>query len=204
MAHLMRQNMREEASKLRNGSAEGASTDLRNRRQRGGEFRFLHVLQHHPLAALFMHHALVVREIVGRGFHAVIAVAGRDHLIHHANRREPSDLRIAILRVDRQVVLDFLHVIAEELQLRRLHVVADIDIGFVSRLVSEQFVVVGFVRPDRDVDRRVEIHPRYVAFVVIVGEERGRARFEEVFQRRVIGQLRGIAQQPRALLRSAA
>ena len=72
--------------------------------------------------SLLLNHALVVRQIVSRGLHAVVAVAGGEDLVHHADGRGRADLRIAILRIDRQVVLDLLQVIGEELQLARFPV----------------------------------------------------------------------------------
>ena len=52
--------------------------------------------------------ALVVGQVEGRGLHAAVAVAGREDGVDDANRRQRAELRVAILRIDRQVVLDLL------------------------------------------------------------------------------------------------
>ena len=127
-----------------------------------------------------MDHALVVGQIEGRGADAVRAIARREDFVHHANRRSGAQLRIAVARIDRQVVLHFLQVVGEELQPGGLLVVADGDVGFERGLVAEQLVVVGFVGTDGDVERRVQIHPRQVALVVIVREERLGAQGQEL------------------------
>ncbi len=64
--------------------------------------------------------------------------------------------------------------------------VADIDVGFVRGFVSEQFVVIRFVRPDGNVQRRIQIHPRHVALVIVVGEEGIGASGQESLERGVI------------------
>ena len=74
------------------------------------ELGFLHVLEHYPLAAFLRHHAIIVRQVVGRGLHAVIAIARVEDFVDHANRRCRAQLRVAILRFDREIVLDLLQV----------------------------------------------------------------------------------------------
>ena len=111
---------------------------------------------------------LIVGEVIGCGFHAVIAIARGYHFVHHTDRRESTQFRISILRVDRQVVFDFLHVIAEEFQLRGFGIVADVDVGFEGGFVAEDLVVISFVGAEGDVDGGVEIHPGDVAAVVVV------------------------------------
>ena len=111
-----------------------------------------------------------------------------------------AELRIAILRIDRQVVLHLLQMIGEEPQLGCLGVVANIDVGFERGLVAENLVVVRFIGTDGDVDRRVQIHPCDVALVIVVGAERRRARGQEFLERRVVGQRGGLLQQLRRFL----
>ncbi len=86
---------------------------------------------------------------------------------------------------------------AELRELRGFGVVAQRDVSFERGFVTEQFVFVGFVWPDRDVDRRVEIHPGHIAVVVIVGSKSIGALVEKVSQRRVGRQRRRFAQQLR-------
>ena len=100
----------------------------------------------------------------------------------------------------RQVVLDFLQVRGDDLELVGLGFVADGDVGFEPGLVAEQLVVVGLVRADGDVERRVEIHPGDIAGVVVVGEEGIGAQGQEFLERRVVGERGGFAQEAGRLL----
>src|SRR5688572_32949487 len=70
-------------------------------------------------------------------------------------------------------------------------------------LEVEPLVFVDLVRADRGLDRGVELHPGDVALVVVVGEERLRARLEVALQRRLRGRGGGFAQQARSLLELA-
>ena len=63
----------------------------------------------------------------------------------------------------------------ESRQLGAFFFVAKIDVGLERCFVSEEFVVISFVRAEGDVERRIEVHPRHVAVVVIIGQERIRA-----------------------------
>ena len=103
-------------SKLRSACAALRQHASGDRYQNALELRLLNVLQHDALATLFVDHALVVRQIEGGGADAVRAVARRVDLVHHADRRRRAQLRIAVLRIDRQVVLDLLQVRREVLQ----------------------------------------------------------------------------------------
>ena len=165
-----------------------------------GELGLLNVLQHDARAALLGNHALVVGQIEGRGAHAVRAIARSVDFVHHADGRRRAQLRIAVLRVDRQVVLHFLQVRRDGLELVGLRFVADGDVGFEAGLVAEQLVVVGLVGADGDVERRVQIHPGDVAGVVVVGEEGIGAQGQEFLQRRVVGERGGFAQEAGRLL----
>ncbi len=86
----------------------GRQDDLRDRRERLRELRVLDVLQHDALRALLADHALVVRQIERGGLHAAVAVAGRVDFVHDDDRRHAAELGIAVLRIDRQMVLDVL------------------------------------------------------------------------------------------------
>ncbi len=92
----------------------------------GGQVHFelglLNILQHHPLAALLLDHALIVRQVEGGGANAVRAIPGRQHLVHYADGRSGAQLGIAILRVDGQVVLHLLQMVGEHRQPRGLAV----------------------------------------------------------------------------------
>ena len=97
--------------------------------------------------------ALVVGQVVGGGLHAAVAVAGGEDLVDDADRRERAELRVAVARIDRQVVLELLQVIAERLQLLRLGLVADGDERLERRLEVEPLVLVDLVRADGRLDR---------------------------------------------------
>ena len=85
--------------------------------------------------------------------------------------------------------------VAECLHPPALRFVANRDEGFERRLAIEPFVLVDLVRTDRRFDRGVELHPRDIARVVVVGEERVGAREQEFLERRIGRELRGLAQQ---------
>ncbi len=131
----------------------GREHDLRNRHQRLRELRVLHVLEHHALGALLARHALVVRQVEGGRLNAAVAVAGGEDLVHHHERREGPELRVAQRRIDRQVVLDILQLAAELLDLRALLLVEDRDVRLERRLVVEELVLVDLVRANRRLDR---------------------------------------------------
>ena len=152
------------------------------------ELGLLDVLQHHALAAFLSHHALIVRQVVSRRLNAMIAIAGRQNLVHHADGRLAAELRIAIFRIDGQIVFDLLQMAAKELELLCFNIVAEIHVGFEARFVAEYLVVVGFIRPDGDVDGRIQVHPRKIAFVIVVRKERGAARQQKLLQCCVAGE----------------
>ena len=102
---------------------------------------------------------------------------------------------LLILRVDRQIVLYFLHMIAEEFQFGRFGIVANVDVRFEGRFIAKQLVVIGFIRAERDVDGRIQIHPCHIAAVIIVGKKGCGARLKKCFQSQVAGQSGGFAKQ---------
>ena len=153
---------------------------LRDRLKHRAKLRLLVILQHHALRALLRNHALVVGQVERRRLHAAIAIAGRKDGVDDANRRESPKLRVAILRIDRQVVLDLLQLRSKPHQLLSLRVVAKRDERFERRLVVEPLVLVDLVRADRRLDAGVKLHPRDVAVVVVVAQEAG-ARFSRKF-----------------------
>ena len=119
--------------------------------------------------------------------HAAVSVARTEDVIDNPNRRSGPEFRVAIARIDRQIVFQFLKIAAELEELRRLGFVAERDECFEGGLVSEQLVFVGLVRPDGNVDRRVQIHPGHVAFVVVVRHKRVRALCKKGLERLVGG-----------------
>ena len=151
---LVHQDVREEGVERDVALIGRREHDLRDRHEDLRELGVLHVLQHHALGALLLQHALVVRQIEGRGLHAAVRVARGEHDVDDRQRRKAGELRIAILRIDRQHVLDALQLAAEPRQLVRLDVVAKRDERLERRLVVEEFVLVDLVRSDGRLDRR--------------------------------------------------
>src|SRR5471030_1733880 len=142
-----------------------------------------------------MHHALIVGQVEGGGTDAVSAVSGGEYLVHHADGGRRAELRIAVPRIDGQVIFDLLQVGGDHLQAVGFSVVANSDVGFESGLVAEHFVVISFVGTDGDVAGRVEIHPSNIAGVVIVREEGGGAKSQEILERGVLREGRRLTQQ---------
>jgi hypothetical protein len=120
------------------------------------------------------------------------------------HRCDRAHLRVAVLGVERQVVFQFLHVLAEEVQLRGFPGVAHVHIGLEGGLVAEQLVVIGFVGADGDVDRGVQVHPGEVGRQVVVGEESVGAQVQEFLERGIVGGVGGFLQQLRQLQQFAA
>src|SRR5439155_25189765 len=90
---------------------------------------------------------------------------------------------------------DLLQVAAQERQLGAFLVVAHVHVRFKRGLVAKQFVVVSLVRPDGDVERRIQIHPVNITLVVIIGKKRLGARSEKFLERSILGQRRCFLQQ---------
>ncbi len=75
------------------------------------------------------------------------------------------------------------------------------DIGLVGGTITEQPVLVGFDRPDDDVDLvRLDVHPEEVAGLEVVADQRRGAQLEIGRKPRVFGEVRGLAQQFGSLL----
>ena len=173
-----------------------ASTTLEIGSERLRELRVLHVLQHDALRALFAHDPLVVRQVERRGLHGAVAVAGGVDLVDHDDRRQRAELRVALLRIDRQVVLDVLQLAGEPLQLRGLRLVAHRDVGLERGLVVEELVLVDLVRPDGRLDARLSApSTRRRCRSSRSRETRRRACVRNALERRLGRQLRRLAQQ---------
>ena len=127
------------------------------------------------------------------------SVAGREQDVDDVSGASAAELRVAVLRIDRQHVLDALQLAAEPRQLLGLGVVAQRDERLERRLVVEELVFVDLVRSDGRVDVALELHPGDVAVVVVVRQEGLRALIEKRFQRRLRRQLGRLAQQCRRL-----
>ena len=168
MHQLVDENVREERFERQIPLIAGAKDHLGNRLERLRELRVLDVLEHDALGSLFVHDALVVGQVERRGLNRAVAVARRIDLIDHHDRRQRAQLRVALLRIDRQVVLDVLQLSRESLQLRGLGLVEQGDVRLESGLVVEELVLVHLIRPDGRLNRAVQLHPRDVAVVVVV------------------------------------
>ena len=125
----------------------------------------------------------------------MIAVAGGEDFVDDADGGLGSDLRIAIGGIDGEVVFDPLQVGAEGFQLVGFGVVPEVDVGFEGGFIAEDFVVVGFVGTDSDVDGSVEIHPGEIAGVVVVRQKRRRAKLEETLEGLVGSEGGGLAKE---------
>ena len=110
---LVHQDVGEEGVEGDVAAVGGGQGHLRDRHQHLVELGLLVVLQHHPLAALLADDALVVGQVERGRLHAAIAVAGREHGVDDGDRRQRAELRVAVLRVDRQGVLDRLQGVGE-------------------------------------------------------------------------------------------
>ena len=105
---------------------------------------FFSITRFEPFSA---NDALVVGQVEGRCLHAAIAIARREDGVDDANRRQRTQLGVAILRIDRQVVLDLLQLGSETRQLLCLRIVAKRDERLERGLVVEPLVLVDLVGP---------------------------------------------------------
>src|SRR5882762_3571720 len=192
---LVHEDLREESLERDLPAIGPAQGDLRDGQERLAELGLLNVLQHHPLGPALPGDPLVIGQVVGGRLHAMVAVAAAEDLVDHLDGSEGAQLRIAQLRVDGERVFDALELGGETRELRGLPVVDQRDEGLERGLLVEPVVGVDLVGPDGGLDRRVQLHPRYVALVVVVGKEGLRARRQEPLERRLLGELRGLAQQ---------
>jgi hypothetical protein len=97
------------------------------------------------------------------------------------------------------VVLNLLQVVAETRESGGFRLIAQRDERLERRLVVEPLVLVHLVRPYGRLDAGVELHPRDVAVVVVIADERRRALLEECLERRLSRERRRIAKQRRHL-----
>ena len=98
----------------------GGEDDLRDRHQRPGEFRILHVLHHDALAALFAHDPLVVRQVERRRLHAMVRIARGVDFADDDDRRRAAERGVSMRRIDPQMVFNVLQLAREPVQLRAL------------------------------------------------------------------------------------
>ncbi len=153
------------------------------------------VLEEDLLRALLLMDAGIVRQVVGHGLVAVAQVARAKRRVHHFHRRRVAAHRRPIGRRERQRVLDVGDVALVEGELLAFRLVADQDGRAVRRLHAEQIVEVGLVGGVDDVELGVlQVDPRDVAVVVVVGEDRVGAKPQERGERRIVGEVGGLAQ----------
>ena len=86
---------------------------------------------------LEVHDAVVVGQIVSGGLYSVGAIPGAQDLVDDANRSGRTKLRIAILGIDGQVVLDLLQMLRESREFGALLVISQVHKCFERGLVTE-------------------------------------------------------------------
>src|SRR6266404_1050561 len=136
------------------------------------ELGLLNVLEHNAFRALFFYHTFIVWKIKGRGLDPAIAITRSEHFIDDTDWRCRSEPGVAVSSVDGKVIFQFLKITAELCQPGRFGIVTKCYIGFERGLITKQFVFVCFIWPERNVNRRVEIHPRNITLVIIVRQKR--------------------------------
>ena len=129
-----------------------------------------------------MRHTFIVRQIERSSLHSLCRFASDDNFIHHTNRRKCPEFRVTVFFVDGKIVFQLLQRAAELCQLLCLFIIAERDERLERRFVIEHFIHIYFIRTNRRLDWAVEIHPRDVAGIVIIADERVRAFRQECFQ----------------------
>src|SRR5262249_11099595 len=102
---------------------------------------------------------------------------------------------VSVLWVDGQVIFDLLQMLREDRKPGGFLVVAQVHVSLIGRFVAEEFVVVSLVWPNRDVQRRVQVPPRHIALVIVVGKKCIGTQAEKFLQRCVVGQAGRVAKQ---------
>ena len=97
------------------------------------------------------------------------------------------------------MVFDVLQLAPELLELDALGVIPDGHVRFEGGLVVEELVFVDLVGADGRLDVAFQLHPRDVAVVVVVGEERIGPGCQEPFERRLRRETRGLPEKRRNL-----
>ena len=156
--------------------------------------------------ALLLVDARIVRQVVGDRLVAVPQIAGAERRVHHFHRRRDARASTAGPRpasgsASWMSGTYFLNIAS----FAALGLVADQDRGAVRGLHAEQVVEVGLVGREDDVELRVlQVDPREVARVVVVGEQRVGAQAQKVGERLVVADRGRVAQMPRRRLRATA
>ena len=144
------------------------------------ELGLLHVLEHHALVALLGADTLVVGQVEGGRLHTRgWRRPRRTRTLTTRMGDSPPSFGLRIFASMGRCVLETLQLAAELGQLLRLGVIAQGDEGLEGGLVVEPVVLVDLVGPDGRLDAGVQLHPRHVAGVVVVGEEGVRAGSRE-------------------------
>ena len=197
MHQLVHQDVREEGIEPDVLAIGGRQRHVRDRQQDHAELCLLHVLQHDPLGPHLALDLLVVRQVEGGRLHAAVRVARTIERVDHANGRHRPQLGVAQPGIDGQVIFQLLQLAREPAELLGLDVVAQRDEGLERGLRAEPAVLVDLVGTDGRLDAGVELHPRDVARVVVVGQERRRPRLEIMAQSRLLCERGCLAQEAR-------
>ena len=139
--------------------------------------------------------ARIVRQVVGDRLVAVPQVARPEWGIHHFHRRHVAAHRGPIDRRERQRILDVRHPLLILREVAALGFVANQNRRAVRRFHAEQIVQIGFVGREDHVNLGVlQLDPRDIAGVVIVGRQRIGAHPQKPGERRIRRERRGAAQ----------
>src|SRR5688572_26420861 len=122
-----------------------------------GKLRLLDILQHRSLGAFFFDDALIVRKIEGGRLHSAVAFTRPEDFIHGSKWRGGAELRVAIGRVDGEIVFQLLQMLTKLRQLVTFSRVAQRNISLKPGLVTKEFVFVRFVWTNGHFNRCIEV-----------------------------------------------
>ena len=153
------------------------------------------VLEEDLLRSLLRVDARVVGQIVRHGLVAVVQVARAQRRIDDLHRRRLALLRRPVFRWNRQRLLHRRLLLAIQVELAALRLIANQDRASIGGLHSEDTVEIRLIRRKDQIDLWIfQVEPRNIARVVIVGQQGLGAQVQIVSKGRVIAQLRRRAQ----------
>ena len=168
------------------------------RRQRQDDFvdaRVHEVLEEDLLRALLLVNTRIVGQVVGDRLVSVAEVARPERRVHHFHRRHVAAHRRPVRLRQRQGVLNLRHPLLILREVLAFRLVPDEHGRAVRRFHPQQVVEIRLVRREDHVELRIlQVEPRDVTRVVLVGEQRVGAHPQEAGELRVGRERRRLTQ----------
>ena len=195
MCYFVKHRVLKERVEVEHRNLIGIQQLCRNRHQNLVELGLHDVLELQPTRALFELHLFVVGQVDRNGFCTGVCLSRVEHRFVRVEIGIGSWRFFLVFGRNRQSLLQrgqHRGVFGQPFTPR---FVLDQHVCFVRGLVTVQAVFVGLDRPDYDIKRVVlHIHPRKIAGLILIIQQRTRAQFEVFPEPCVFGQCRRFAQ----------